>query len=807
MIRQLLPLTLLFIVFYIKGIAQISPAQNITLRSHLRLPDSTIEYANIWGYAAKNREYALIGTTRGSAIVDVTNPDAPKLIKQIEAVQSLWREIKSYRDYAYITTEGSGQGLQIINLSSLPDSNVAVKNYKGDGDLLEIVKVHALHVDTAKGFVYLYGGTSFVKVGNDTISVQGAVVLNIKTDPWNPKFVGFFNKSYIHDGIVENDTLYGGHIFNGYFSIIDFKDKNNPIILGTQTTPNTFTHNTWLSDDHKTLFTTDERAGAYLASYDISSLSNIRLLDKIRTVSGQNAIVHNTYIKKDYAITSWYTEGVTITDANRPRNLVQVGQYDTYNGSGASFNGTWGVYPYLPSGNLIVSNIEAGLFVLTPQYKRACYIEGEVIDSISREKLAGVRVKINSNDPDKRAETSISGNYATGQVTPGQPTVTYSKQFYYDKTITANLKTGEIFIQNIELVPRGFAQSGNVVANATGGGIGKAKILLKNLENEYNIEAANNGQFYLYNVLPGTYTVFIGAWGYLHKAQTVTINGLVTNHLFRLDKGYQDDFWGDFPWEISGAAATNRQGRWERGVPIQTTFGTTIVTPNADMPNDLGDKCFVTGIGGGAASNTDVDAPTILTSPIISLTDYQNPILTFSYWFVNPVDTAVGAPTPNDKLRVYLTNGLKDSLIFTISESLSTWRGASVALKGILPFTNNMRVYFNASDDNPAHIVEALIDAFRIQEPTSTQTVVENWQIKAFPNPFSSTVNIEFQLDKNIKTAEVKVINLVGQVLERKTVKYTEGVISVGESLPTGLYFIQIEAEGKISRSVKVMKN
>lgn len=807
MIRQLLPLTLLFIVFYIKGIAQISPAQNITLRSHLRLPDSTIEYANIWGYAAKNREYALIGTTRGSAIVDVTNPDAPKLIKQIEAVQSLWREIKSYRDYAYITTEGSGQGLQIINLSSLPDSNVAVKNYKGDGDLLEIVKVHALHVDTAKGFVYLYGGTSFVKVGNDTISVQGAVVLNIKTDPWNPKFVGFFNKSYIHDGIVENDTLYGGHIFNGYFSIIDFKDKNNPIILGTQTTPNTFTHNTWLSDDHKTLFTTDERAGAYLASYDISSLSNIRLLDKIRTVSGQNAIVHNTYIKKDFAITSWYTEGVTITDANRPRNLVQVGQYDTYNGSGASFNGTWGVYPYLPSGNLIVSNIEAGLFVLTPQYKRACYIEGEVIDSISREKLAGVRVKINSNDPDKRAETSISGNYATGQVTPGQPTVTYSKQFYYDKTITANLKTGEIFIQNIELVPRGFAQSGNVVANATGGGIGKAKILLKNLENEYNIEAANNGQFYLYNVLPGTYTVFIGAWGYLHKAQTVTINGLVTNHLFRLDKGYQDDFWGDFPWEISGAAATNRQGRWERGVPIQTTFGTTIVTPNADMPNDLGDKCFVTGIGGGAASNTDVDAPTILTSPIISLTDYQNPILTFSYWFVNPVDTAVGAPTPNDKLRVYLTNGLKDSLIFTISESLSTWRGASVALKGILPFTNNMRVYFNASDDNPAHIVEALIDAFRIQEPTSTQTVVENWQIKAFPNPFSSTVNIEFQLDKNIKTAEVKVINLVGQVLERKTVKYTEGVISVGESLPTGLYFIQIEAEGKISRSVKVMKN
>ena len=802
----ILPLILLTIGFYTKGVSQISPAQNITLRSHLTFPAQ--QCANIWGYAAKGREYALVGTSEGSAIVDVTNPDVPLLIKQIPAVQSAWREIKSYRDYAYITTEGSGQGLQIVNLSTLPDSNVAVKNFKADGDLVNIIKIHALHVDTAKGFVYLYGGTSFIKVGNDTLSVDGAVVLNIKTDPWNPKFVGFFNKSYIHDGTVENDTLYGAHIANGYFSVIDFKDKTNPQILATQTTPNAFTHNTWLSDDHKTVFTTDERGGAYLASYDISNLSNIRLLDKIRTVSGANAIIHNTYIKKDYAITSWYTEGVTITDANRPRNLVQVGQYDTYNGTAASFNGAWGVYPYLPSGNLIVSNIEDGLYVLTPQYKRACYIEGEVIDSINREKLAGVRVKINSTDPDKRVETSVSGNYATGQVTPGQPTVTYSKAGYFDKTITANLKSGEIFIQNIQLLPRGFAQSGSVVASATGVGIGKAKILLKNNDGEYNIEAADNGLFYLYNVLPGTYTAAIGAWGFLHKLQNITVSSVATNHNFRLDKGYQDDFWADFAWEISGAAQNFRQGRWERGVPLQSNLDSaTIVTPNADIPNDIGDKCYVTGIGGGAAGNTDVDTTTVLTSPLIRLTDYQNPVLTFSYWFVNTGGSGTPPPTPNDKLRVYLTNGIKDSLIFTISESLSTWRGASVALKGILPFTNNMRVYFSISDDSPGHITEALIDVFKIQEPTSVQTIAENWQLKAFPNPFSSSLNIDFHLDKNIKTAELKITNLLGQVLERKKLTDTEGVVSVGASLPTGLYFIQIEAEGKVSRSVKVIKN
>jgi choice-of-anchor B domain-containing protein len=794
-------LLVFFFIVLIKSFSQISPAQNITLRSHLTFPGKAC--ANIWGYAAKGREYALVGTSEGSAIVDITNPDAPSLIKHVPAVQSVWREMKSYRNYAYVTTEGTGQGLQIINLSALPDTNVTFKNYKGDSSLLEIIKIHSLHVDTAKGFVYLYGGTSRIKVGADTVAVSGAVVLDIKTDPWNPKFVGFFNKSYIHDGTVENDTLYGSHISSGYFSVIDFKDKSNPKILATQATPNTFTHNTWLSTDHKTVFTTDETAASYVAAYDISNLSNIKLLDKIRSVSEQNAIVHNTYILNDYAVTSWYTEGVTIVDAHRPKNLIQVGQYDTYSGAGASFNGAWGVYPYLPSGNLIVSNIEDGLYVLTPQYKRACYLEGEVIDSITQAKLGGVRVKINSTDPDKKVESNNIGNYATGQATSGQVTVTYSKLGYYEKTITTTLKSGEVILQNIALAPKGFAQSGNIIANATGLGVGKAKLVLKNSQIEYSIEAADNGQFSILNVLPGTYSTYIGAWGYLHKMQTVTITGLTTNHVFRLNTGYQDDFWGDFSWQVSGTSTNAAQGRWEWGVPLQSTFNNEIITPDFDLPTDVGDKCFVTGIGGGQGGSTDVDATTVLTSPPMNFVGYQNPILTFSYWFVN----TGGSGAPNDKLKIYLSNGVKDSLILTISESQSAWRGASIALRGLLPFTNTMRVYFSISDDDPGHIAEALIDGFKIQEPTSIPTIAENWQVKAFPNPFSTTINIDFQFDENIKTADLTVTNVLGQVLERKSLKNAEGVVSMGASLPTGLYFIQLEAEGKISRSVKVMKN
>ena len=363
--------------------AQISPTQNIQFRSHLNLGNNC---ANVWGYAANGREYALAGTFNGMAIVDVTNPDAMKLIKNVAAIQSAWREIKTYKNFAYITTEGSGQGLQIVNLASLPDSNVAIKNYKGgDSTLTSIERIHSLHVDTAKGFLYLYGGRSFVTINGVSTAVSGAVVLDIKTDPWNPKFVGVYEKGYIHDGIVCNDTLYGGHVYDGYFSVIDFRDKKNYKVLGTQKTPTAFTHNTWLSDSHKTVFTTDENAGSYLAAYDITDLSNIKPLDRLRSVAGSNAIVHNTYILNNYAITSWYTEGVTIVDAHRPQNLIQVGQNDTYYGSGAIFTGAWGVYPFLPSGTLLVNNINDGLRTLTPKYVRACYLEGNVIDSATRQ--------------------------------------------------------------------------------------------------------------------------------------------------------------------------------------------------------------------------------------------------------------------------------------------------------------------------------------------------------------------------------------------------------------------------------------
>jgi hypothetical protein len=114
-----------------------------------------------------------------------------------------------------------------------------------------------------------------------------------------------------------------------------------------------------------------------------SDFSNVTELSRGQSAPGTNTIIHNTYFLNNYAVNSYYTYGVSIFDVTRKNNLVEVGNFDTSPGfSGDGFNGAWGVWCYLPSGNIIASDIETGLWVLKPTYKRACYLEGTVVDTL-----------------------------------------------------------------------------------------------------------------------------------------------------------------------------------------------------------------------------------------------------------------------------------------------------------------------------------------------------------------------------------------------------------------------------------------
>jgi len=420
-------------------------AQNVNnvFRDNYFYPNQSC--ANIWGYVdSLGNEYALVGASQGLSIVNVTNPDSIWQVKQIQwAVQnssSLWKEIRTYGHYAYITSE-AGHGLQIVNLGNLPDTVTPHTYWQPIIGTSQLNKIHALHIDTASGYIYLYGCNG---------GFTGTVIAEL-VNPVNPTYKGKYTDEYIHDGFVRNNILYAGRIYAGNVAIINVINPTNPILLQSQQTPGNFTHNTWLSDDNKYMFTTDEISNSFLTCYDVSDFNNIELMDKIQSNPGSNSIVHNTYYKNGYAFTSWYKDGYTIVDAHRPNNLVQVGNYDAFSGSGNGFSGTWGVYGYLPSGNVLLSNIDTSdanevgaLTVVTPTLQRACYLEGTVTDSLTNLPLSGVAISAVLNANTIADSTILGGTYAMGTVTAGSYNVTFTKTGYQTKTVNNVILTNSI---------------------------------------------------------------------------------------------------------------------------------------------------------------------------------------------------------------------------------------------------------------------------------------------------------------------------------------------------------------------------
>jgi choice-of-anchor B domain-containing protein len=614
---------LLFVAASIFALATNSSAQlNVTFQAQLPYPGETC--ANICGYVdSLGNEYALVGAQMGMSIVDVTIPNAPVEVLQVPGPNNLWKEIKVRGNYAYVTSEG-GSGLQIINLRSLPNTAGITSRFwaptiPGAGTLNTI---HALHIDN--NFVYLYGSNLFN---------GGALVADL-TDPWNPIYAGNYQNSvspYVHDGYVRNDTLYSGHIFDGFFSVVDFTNKTTPVELANQSTPNNFTHNTWLSQNSKVLFTTDEKDDSYLTAYDISNLGSISELDRIQSNPGSNSIVHNTHIinvaGNDFAVTSWYKDGFTITDVGRPINMVQVGNYDTFVGAGGGFEGAWGVYPYLPSGTIVVSNIDEGLFVFSPTYVRACYLEGIVTDSVCGVSLNDADVLISVVGVTD--STDIVGQYRTGTAIPGTYTVTFSHSGYVTKVITGVvLAPGVLTNLNVQLVPISTVSLTGTVSDAVSTApIAAANVTITDPANTYNFTTNGTGNFSSCNVVSGTnYNVYAGKWGYqTYCASGQTINSAAAVLSYPLTPGYYDDFTFNFGWSISSSAST---GAWERGIPLGTFNAGVAANPGFDAASDCSNQAYVTGNTGVTGSDQDVDnGATTLTSPIFDLTAFTTPYL------------------------------------------------------------------------------------------------------------------------------------------------------------------------------------
>lgn len=761
-------------------------AQNIQFRSNL--PYDPDGLANIGGYADPlGNEYALVGTDFGLSIVDVTDPDNPTVTIDVNGPNNSWREVKTYRNVAYVTTEGGG-GLQIIDMTNLPVS-VNTTYYTGDGAISgQLNSIHALHCDTARGFLYLYG--SNIGDGN-------TLFLDL-SDPLNPTYAGEYvypgsqSDNYVHDGYVENDTMYESHIYSGFFTVVDVTNKSNPILLATQQTPTNFTHNTWLSDDHKTLFTTDENTGSYLGIYDISDLGNIKESARFQTAPGSGAIIHNTHILNDYAITSWYKEGVVITDVARPENPIEVGHYDTYaQGSGDGFAGCWGVYPYLPSGTIVASDINNGLYVLTPTYIRGCYLEGIITDSISGAALNGALIEVLSTTLTKNSNSL--GEYKTGTSLAGLYDVRVSRAGYYSKTITGVvLNNGVLTTLDVRLRPfQTFAFTGTVLDSLTGASVPNALVSISSVNGlKYSVTADNSGAFNFAAVVPDDYTVYAGKWGYRTSCstQTLTVGNPITA---TIAPGYYDDFTFDNGWTVGGTSGNS----WERGEPVGTYDGnSTEINPDFDVNSDCSDTCFVTDNDGAPYNGSDVDnGNTILTSPVFDGTIYQAPTLSYfrRYLCIN------GTGSPNDTMRISVSNGTTTVRVETVGPNDGTngnWVQHSVLLSSLLAVTNTMTMTVEVEDSSPGNIVEGAVDKFEVtgQLVNSVSDRSADPFINAYPNPFRNNVSIDYNLSNYGSSIKLIVRDILGNVVSERIGLPSKSSVSIGTDLPAGIYMVEL---------------
>ncbi len=769
-----------------------SQSQNINVTLADQLSYGSEKLSNIWHWKSPTdgKEYALVGAANGLSIVDVSNPNNVVVITSIPGPACTWREIRTNGNYAYITTECGTVGLQIVNLTNLPSTNLPVATWKPTISGTVLTTIHALQIDNGK--IYLYGSN----VGN-----KGAIVANITTNPMAPVYLGKYDPRYIHDGYVRNDTLYACHLYDGEVAMVNMSNPNNQTPMATFSTPNVFSHNTWLSGNSKVCFTTDEVNNSYLAAFDISNISNITELDRIQSNPGSNSVVHNTYIIAknggEFAVTSWYKDGFTIVDATRPHNMVQVGNYDTApTATGSGMSNCWGVDPYLPSGLIVASDISNGLFVLSPSYIRACYLEGVVKDCATGNPISGYTATIQLSPIQSDAHidiTSATGQYAVGVITPGNYQVIFTKSGFPTLSYNVTLSTGVVTILDPMVNCPPFTMTGKVFNTANNSGVPFASVRIQSGSSVRDTITDINGNYSFPGFTPGTYEVTAGKWGFITSCvQNQGISAATGLISIGIGAGIYDDFTWYWGWTESGTATA---GKWERGKPLGTTANGNPINPGVDVSNDCSLEAYVTGNKGVTSSDDDVDGGnTLLTSPYFNLTSYNTPYIYYSRWFYN----ASGNNTPNDTLKIKIDNGtvVKDVEIVTSNTAGNgTWVAKSFKVSNYVTPTSTMRIMINAEDYPAGNIVEGGFDKFYVLDSSLVATnnfSLNELAVSIFPNPIneSSSINIT-GWDFTSNPLQLKLVDVFGREIQSMNIYNSKTVIN-SSHFASGIYFYRI---------------
>ncbi len=327
------------------------------LHGKIQFPEAAgnVGGSDCWGWTAPDgTEYAFMGVRDGIAVVNAQTLQVITVVPGPTLNGSYyWRDIETYRHYAYAVAEetGTNQGISVIDLQYLPDSVHFIGSFPLN--LSGAVTAHTVSIDTLKGYAYAEGN-----------STQPVRILSL-ADPENPTFVGFLGTvgASIHDMFGRNDTVFVAEGSAGTWSVWNAANKASPTMITrvTFTSPG-YVHNVWVSEDRHYAATTEETSFKTVKIWDVSNLANIQ---RAGQMLGPSQLAHNAYYKGNFVFCSHYESGVVVFDVTNPAAPVQVADYDTYlPSSNPDYHGCWSTYPYTANGFVYTSDIEGWLTVL-----------------------------------------------------------------------------------------------------------------------------------------------------------------------------------------------------------------------------------------------------------------------------------------------------------------------------------------------------------------------------------------------------------------------------------------------------------
>lgn len=645
----------------------------ITLRAWVPLNqiDGADTGNDCWGYVSpQGLEVAIISTSDGTAFFSLETAGNPVQIGYVPGPNSLWRDVKVWSNYAYIVSEGGG-AVQVVDLSNADNGSVSSVGSFGLGT----GGSHATHnvaIDETSGFLYRSGGNGL-----------GLRIYDLNQSATNPPLVGEWHTKYVHDVQIVTYTSgpYAGKqvafccagFNNGYtntgLTILDVTNKNNIVVMGEAFYQDpAYSHQGWLSEDRNWFYLGDEldEDGSLTTRthvIDVSNLNNPQTQGFF--TNGNQAIGHNLYTKDGLIFEANYTSGLRIFDYSvNPTNPPEVAFYDTYpSGDGDSFNGLWSVYPYFPSGLVIGSDLESGLFVW--------YVGDPKLDI---QVVGGAPTAIN---PAGETLNVTIAEQSAGDLVAGSATLVYDAGAG-PISVPLTSVSGNQYTVDFPAIPCGTLVSWYITADSAGGLDWNAPV----------------------SAPAAPFVSFSGS-------------GLADLGSF--------DMESTAGW-VAGAAGDNATtGVWERGNPN----GTAAQPEDDHSPS--GTDCWFTDQGsvGGSIGQADVDnGSTTLLSPLFDLS--ANPGATISYWrwYVNNGNSAVDDSFVID---ISNDGGSSWTNVETLGpghpEASGGWFQHTLTVSDFVTPTAQVRLRFIASDLGSGSIVEAAIDDLEVAEVSCGGTI------------------------------------------------------------------------------------